>query len=72
MPTNSPTTITSSDGSHSAALTPSPDGDGVWVVIKRVYPPMTNHRGMVPALPLPPGVRSGAQPSCTHSRSPMS
>jgi hypothetical protein len=39
MPTNSPTTILSVDGSHGATLTPSPDGDGVWVVIKRVVPP---------------------------------
>ena len=29
------TTITSIDRSHVADLTPSPDGDGVWVVIKR-------------------------------------
>ena len=36
-----PMLITSSDGSHVASLTPSPDGDGVWVVIQRVVPPTT-------------------------------
>lgn len=35
------TTIDSADGSHRATLTSSPDGDGVWVIIKRVYPPFT-------------------------------
>lgn len=33
------TVIMSSDGSHGATLTPSPDGDGVWVVIERLVPP---------------------------------
>ena len=39
------TTISSSDGSHRAALTPSPDGDGVWVVIERVIPPPRTRLG---------------------------
>jgi hypothetical protein len=32
--------IMSRDKSHLATLTPSPDGDGVWVVLKRVHPPL--------------------------------
>ena len=39
------TIIKSADGSHRATLTPSPDGDGVWVVVERLSPPIKHRLG---------------------------